>query len=323
MIRWTFAVVAFVSIMVLTGLYVFNQATAAGNLVTVPNIVGMPLSQAVLDLERQGLELGEPERVSSDKPEYEILAQRPPAGSVVRSGRKVSPTISVKDPEITPNLIGKTQEEAVQLAQAGGFQINPRPSRLPHPEARGMVIGQDPGPGAEAGPKPVISLLVSDGPGVEYFLMPDLVGRQATEVAGILKPLGITAEAVAIDSPDDPLGVVLAQTPAAGTWVQSGMKASYQVRAGAPEQSQAVTYSRVFTYQVPFSWSDRTVRLDFIDKKGARHTEEQVVRGGDPARLRLEFRYPDEATIEVYIDGKMVRSYYYKANNEPIVREVQ
>ncbi|MDX9975024.1 MAG: PASTA domain-containing protein [FCB group bacterium] len=323
MIRWSFAVAVFVGIMALTGFYVFNQATAAGNLVTVPNIVGMPLSQAVLDLERRGLALGEPERVSSDKPEYEILAQRPPAGSVVRSGRKVSPTISVKDPEITPNLIGKTQEEAVQLAAASGFQVNPRPSRLPNPQPLGTVIGQDPAPGAPSGEKPMISVLVSDGPAVEYFLMPDLVGRQLTEIAGVLTPLGLKGEEQAIDSPEQPLGVVLGQSPAAGTWVQAGMQVTYQVRASAPEQAQATLYSRRFTYQVPFSWSDRSVRLDFIDAKGARHTEERQIRGGDPARLSLDFRYPDEATIEVYIDGKLTRSYYYKANNEPIVREFQ
>lgn len=310
---------AFVALMALTGFYVFNRATAAGNHVTVPNIVDLPLAQAVLELQQRDLELGEPERVSSDKPEFQVLAQRPPAGSVVRSGRKVYPTISARDPQKVPNLLGKTQEEATQLAAAHGFDVNPRASRIPHSAPRDTVIGQDPAADLDVGEGKAITLLLSDGPQSELFLMPELVGRRASEVPRILEPLGVEGQLSPVDAPDQPFDVVLAQAPPAGTWVQAGMKVVYQVRTAAAEPAQPTVFSRRFTYQVPFSWSDRVVRLDFVDHKGARHTEERLIRGGDPARLSLDFRYPEEATVEVHIDGRKVKSYYYKGNNEPIV----
>lgn len=323
-IKWTFAAVAFMAIMAGTGLYVFNQATAAGNHVTVPNITNMPLAQAVLVLQERDLGLGEPERVSSKEPEYQVIAQRPPAGSVVRAGRKVYPTISVSDPHVVPNLVGVSIDGMTQEALASlthGFPINQRPARVPHDQPRGTVIAQDPPAGQKVSEPVAISLLVSEGASPELFLMPDLVGRRVEEVARLLKPLGVSAEASPIEAEEDqPYNVVLAQSPPAGTWVHEGMKVVYKVRAAAREQVAPTEYVRQFSYTEPFSWSDRTIRLDFVDKAGQARTVEYGVRGGEGKNFRFEMRYPDETTVNVYRDGKRVESYYYKGNNEPIKR---
>lgn len=315
--------------MVVAGYYVFNRAAAGGNYVTVPNIVGLPIEEAVLVLEEKGLDLGTIEKMASLETPGRVIAQRPADNSVVRAGRKVYPTVSMIRSQQVPNLVGKTLAEADELLRGYSVKLSPNPARIPNELPADTIVSQDPRAGdSKVGEGGVIHVLVSDGPSQNFLMMPDLVGRSADEVAAILTPLGLTATPQTIDAPDEPFGYVLDQTPAAGTWLLPNTEVVYSVRRAEQEKPKPQMYDREVLFEVPFSWSDRTVRFEFVPKDGKSETVEQVVKGGATYPLRVPFKSSvAEVTVNVYIvegnQSKKMKSYYFQGDSRPSVSVAQ
>ncbi len=311
--------------MALSGWYVFNKVAAGGNYVTVPNVVDQDIVSATLQLERHGLSLGEPEHMSSNKPRGTVIAQRPPAGSVVRSGRKVYPTVSGADPTAVPDLVGKSLREASDMAQTQGFLLAMNTARVPHSAPRDTILGQDPRPGEKADLSATeIHLLVSDGPAATLQLVPRLVGLRSREVRDALSPLGLKAKESSRPAPDQPFGVVLDQQPAEGTWLPAGGEVTYVVRAPDKVETAPTPQARNLEviYKPPFSWTDRTLRFEFVPERGPSDFREIVVKGGRVDDILVPFTsYVDRVTVNVYVDGRKLRSYYFEGDNPPVTTD--
>lgn len=314
-VRWSFALLLFMGVMACAGYYVFKATASSGDYVTVPDIVDLPFTEAARVLRSQGLELGEWEYLNSSKPKDQVIAQRPPAGSVVKAGRKVFPTISGQSLDKAPNLVGKSLAEVEDLARAQGFKVVL--SRIPTDKPADTVLSQDPLPGQKnVQGRNEIHILVSSGSS-QMLMVPDLVGRRLEQVASILAPLGLEARTQAIEAPDQPLGIVLAQDPAAGTYTQKGAQVTIRTRAAEAKAEPApteVTYNAELVYNdIPFSWSERTVRFDVIDASGRRMSKPWIIEGGDTKGLRLKFTYAGrDATVEVFLDDQLVKSIKYR-----------
>lgn len=305
----------FIAVMAFAGYYVFTEAASSGDYVTVPDIVDLPFTEAARVLRSQGLELGEWEYLNSSKPKDHVIAQRPPAGSVVKTGRKVFPTISGQSLEEAPNLVGKNLGEVEDLARTQGFKIVQ--SRIPTDKPSDTVLSQDPAPGQKNPQgRNEIHVLVSAGAS-QMLMMPDLVGRRIEQVPSLLSPLGVEAQTQAIDAPDQPMGIVLAQEPAAGTYLKKGDQITIRTRAAESrkeEDTSDVAQNAVLVYNdIPFSWSERTVRFDVIDVNGRRKSTPWVIEGGETKGLRLKFTYAGrDATVEVFLDDRVVKSIKYR-----------
>lgn len=323
------ATLFFLGVMAAAGYYVFNQAVAGGRYVTVPNIVDLPLVDAYTVLVEQGLELGEKHEVfDSAKPKNYVIAQRPQAGKVVRAGHKVHPTVSV-GPDLVkmPSLIGQTTSEAqAAVSRAGQFNPNPVVATMPHRASFDLVIGQDPPPGKAVPRGTVISLLVSSGSATGNLLMQDLTGMAWEEAQRVLTRSGLKPVCIRTDRPDAPFDVVVSQQPPAGTLVQRGDEVKFWVRTSA-EIADAYREVKI-AYTVPYSWFDREVRVDLVTPGSSPWTlfpQAKHYVDGKPPRfsggetLPLSFSFRDQVTVEIYLDGKKVQSYYYKGDAEPVV----
>jgi len=213
----------------LSGLVLFNLGMLAfvhsGTETKVPDLVGMELASARSALEAVGLQgVVTREENSLDIGDGRILKQRPTAGAVLRSGRKVWLTVSlgVKRGSV-PNLIGESSRQAAIALDRGGFAQG-NVARLHHPTVpRGSVIAQDPPFGAHAPEGARVDLLVSLGQAPRSFVMPDLVGRSASEAEGILRSNSIRVgdRTVLIDRTVLP-STVLEHEPAAGARIDAG-----------------------------------------------------------------------------------------------------
>ncbi|MCP4643168.1 MAG: PASTA domain-containing protein [bacterium] len=323
-IRWTLALVVFLAVMAGAGYYVFTRAVASGEYVTVPNISGLPMAEAAYMLSDVGLTVGPQVTKPSDHvPPYYVISQMPPAGKVVRQGRKVYPTVS-KGPDFrqAPVLVGKLLEPALDVIEANRFEKGSI-ARIVHEEPRDTVIAQDPPPGRDVAPEAKVHLLVSQGTQPLTVYMPDLSSLNAEEARRMLAPLGVTPLVIQrVDRADLPMDAVMAQTPEAGTLISRGQTVTYEIRS-----SQAVPGSwRKVEYTVPQSLEERSVRIDLLPKAGRRETRfpnpSDYVRGEPPkfpqgTTIRVPFPFEDEATIEVYLDETRVRSYYYRGNQPP------
>lgn len=136
--------------------------------VTVPYVIGMPLSQAAEVMERHGLKLRWVGEEFSDRyPAGTVVRTDPPPGQRIREGREVRAIISkgAKLVEV-PNVIGLTLEEARVELEAAGLSVSDKDivRRYDPTAPLGEVLDQSPKPGEKVGRGSEVSLVVSKGP---------------------------------------------------------------------------------------------------------------------------------------------------------------
>jgi serine/threonine-protein kinase len=90
---------------------------------TVPNVVGMSLSQATSALNAAGFKAN-PSYTDSTAPKDQVISQNPAPGSMEAKGTSVTVRVSNGPPEVTvPDVVGYTSQQAVQTLEAAGFQV--------------------------------------------------------------------------------------------------------------------------------------------------------------------------------------------------------
>jgi serine/threonine-protein kinase len=306
--------------------YVFSQAVAGGEHVVVPNIINLPYKEAAARLADAGLMPGETTPTRNDQvPELHVIYQRPEAGRTVRAGRKVAMSISTGPArEACPDFTGQSMAKVEQRLAKKRFRLG-AVARLPHRLPRHTVISQDPPPGLEILDDAEINFLVSDG-SASGAVMPNIVGMRESEARNLLAPLGVEAVRSEVERSDADFGRVLSQQPAPGAELYRGQQAHYVVRAGAPDEDPSGKSRAEFEYRIPPSVGEASVRVDFIDNAGNRESrrprdadEDGLFEGGDP--LPIGFNYEEEATVEVYLDGRKARTYYFQEGQEPVIRD--
>ncbi|MGN6241957.1 MAG: Stk1 family PASTA domain-containing Ser/Thr kinase [Cellulosimicrobium cellulans] len=140
--------------------------TSSG-LVALPELVGSQRQAAEQTINDLGLKPVVNE-VESDKPEGEVVAQRPNAGSVPQ-GSEVSIDVAIaraaETTNVPSNLVGMTLDQAKDAL--GGASLNPGTQQNQESDQwpAGVVIGSDPGGGTEVEVGTEVSLIVSTGPG--------------------------------------------------------------------------------------------------------------------------------------------------------------
>lgn len=326
-IQWSIAMVVFVLVMAGAGYYVFNYALSTGTPVTVPDIIDIPINEASLILAERGLEMGKQARVPhASIPKDHVIAQRPEAGRVVREGRKVYPTVSLGADVLTaPNLVRLRLDEAKRTITESRFRLL-SVARVPNDAPRDTVLAQDPSPGQGIENQGNISLLVSGGSETTTNFMPDVRGMNVQEMLRVLAPLRLTLVPREVDIEGAKPDTVLNQDPAPDTLVYPGQVVTYEVKATAGELLPSNQAHSTIRHVMPYDWYDKSVRVDQVDLDGSRKTVwEKDVQVDDVARrtyvagsaLRISVSYLGEATVEIYVDNRLVESYKVKDGQEP------
>jgi serine/threonine-protein kinase len=136
---------------------VLNQAPGAGmsvkrgrtvrvhvslgaQLVTVPDVRGMTLRQASLQLDNANLDLGRISRIYVGEGGQVVQATRPRSGSGTVAGKPVDLLVAVgegAEPFLMPNLVGRALEEVRELIETRGFRIG----RVTYRSKKGVYPG--------------------------------------------------------------------------------------------------------------------------------------------------------------------------------------
>ncbi len=320
--------------MAAAGYFVFIRAVAGGEYVTVPDITGKPVVEAYSVLYEKGLEVGkQTEILNKEVPKDYVIGQNPPAGKVVRAGRKVSPTISVgPDLEQAPNLIGQNFQDALnQLSQQGRFVLASQPASIPSDQPRGVIIGQDPPAGKRIPRGAELNVLVSGGAGAGSLMMRNLVGMPLEEAKTVLTRSGLVPVVIRVDRSDVPYDQILEQLTSPGSLVSQGDEIKLKVRTSAnvPDAWREV----IINYAVPQGLYDQEVRIDLINNEGVVWTlfpRSKHYVNGSPPRFNageritedgqpLRFSFKNQTTVNIYLNGRQVRSMFYEGNADPVV----
>ncbi len=323
--------------MAAAGYWVFSEAVAGGAYVPVPNVVGKELSAAKYDIELSQLDVGHERFVPNDEwPEYTIIGQRPQPGNMVREGRPVNLTIS-KSEEFTAieNYVGQLMNSVSPKIKASDFEIADI-VRIPHPtEALDVVLGQDPAYTGEPSTSDKVYLLVSDGMGSGELIMPDVMNQKIAQAVSSLNSRKISASPVVSNDLEGPEGIVLAQIPEAGTLLSENAKVELHYRrlegltrpVPTPESDLIEVTVK---YQLPHAWYDREVRIDVTGSDNIRKTvypqEQHYVNGVAPRHetgvsIIQPIFYKDSMVVEVFLDGRLARTYRYGSTGEPTIQD--
>jgi serine/threonine-protein kinase len=152
---------------------------------------GRTLDEAKAEIGRAQMALGAVTEAYSDTVAAgTVTAQEPAVGTPLRRASAVALTVSKgPQPVPVPQLVGKTQSEALAALRAAGLdpvvssdEVNDR--SVP----KGSVAAQSPAAGAALTKGGKVTLTISKGP--KLVKVPNYVGKQADQAADALKKLG-------------------------------------------------------------------------------------------------------------------------------------
>jgi hypothetical protein len=132
---------------------------------TVPNVVGMPQSEAQSAITTAGLSVGTVSNAYSGTVSAgSVISQSPLPGSTVGMGSAVNIVVS-KGPSVSvPNLVGMTQTAAQSAIASANLVVGTVTSSYSELVAAGDVISQSPVSGSTVGIGSAVNIMVSQGP---------------------------------------------------------------------------------------------------------------------------------------------------------------
>lgn len=219
-----------------------------GREVIVPKVVGM----SPLEAERLGAASGlqvvvEREFYSADIPEGKIMTQMPAPGAKVRRGWSIRVARSLGPQRVAiPDVTGQSERAAELNIRRRGLALG-SVAQASLPDAQpDQVVSQNPPANASGIAAPKINLLVSTGPMLPTFVMPNLTGQPLGSATLALQDAGMRVGKVSVlpaptagDQPQtapvapsepNPASMIVTQTPPPGQKIAAGSTVNFEVR---------------------------------------------------------------------------------------------
>lgn len=207
------------------------RLTIHGRQENMPNLVGTSLEAAQRVTSGLGLELKVEDKLYS--PQYaasQIAQQMPPPGTRLKIGQHVHVLVSLgPSPVSVPNLVGASVRAARITAIQRGLTVGDV-AVVPWAGEADQVVAQDPPPATAEVRSPAVNLLVSGGEAPPAYLCPRFIGQPLTEVRRVVEKNGFKVDQVTpVVTDGGSKGIILTQTPPAGSKIGSDAVFSFQV----------------------------------------------------------------------------------------------
>jgi beta-lactam-binding protein with PASTA domain len=182
--------------------FILNSYTRHGESLTVPDIRGLKIEDAIHVLEQKKLRyIISDSLYFDDKPKLSILEQNPAPQSKVKEGRFVYITInSNKAPQVNlPNLLDVSLRQAEAMLASTGLKVGKfiyKPDIAKDVVLDMQYLGSSIQPGVKIGKGTAVDLVLGDGLGGESIDMPDLTGLTLEEANNLLQSSSLTLGSV-------------------------------------------------------------------------------------------------------------------------------
>jgi serine/threonine-protein kinase len=208
----------------ITGSGVITLDVSSGPLpITEPDVVGLDLQTATQTLQRAGFTVGPPQQQQAAYvPTGLVVSTTPPPGSQAHNGDTVSVVVSApKGTVAVPDVAGDTQLAAAGVLVRAGFPVKVDRRVASATVPAGDVVSTDPPAGTNLLQGTYVGFVLSLGP--NPVRVPSVTYDSQSRAQSALQAAGlavtIATQAVSSSSRD---GVVLSESPAAGTLVPAG-----------------------------------------------------------------------------------------------------
>ncbi len=192
-----------VVVLMLTGVsLVLNRTTRHGEALTVPDITGLSIDDAISILDAKHLKFMITDSLFfEDKPKNSVLDQNPSPQSKVKEGRVIYLTLNSTNAPLVnmPNLIDVSLRQAQVMLQSIGL----KPGRLIYkPDiAQNVVLQQlynntDISAGDKIAKGSIVDLVLGDGLGQGDVSLPDLTGLTLDEARNLLSSSSLNTGSV-------------------------------------------------------------------------------------------------------------------------------
>jgi eukaryotic-like serine/threonine-protein kinase len=191
---------------------------------TVPQVVGLQVSEAVNILEADGFEpLISDTSYGLQVPVGAVFFQKPDAGAVVKEGRTVYLFVSGGVSTITvPQLKGKSILDAKFALERLGLKLG-RVERIPSSHPEDMIFDQQYAEGTLLKQGEFVGVTISVGRGGGSIIVPDLIGKSLTEARKILADSSLIIGKINYQPSSTLLpNTILDQYPSSGNSLNSG-----------------------------------------------------------------------------------------------------
>jgi len=167
---WISALLA-IAVLALAGFFLSKfiggpgPSISPGAQVAVPNLLGKTFEEARQAASQVGLNVQTAGFAQSSAAPNTVIRQDPPEGSLVTTGSTVSLTIaSGPETTIVPDIVHKTETEALNLIAQAGLAIGTRTEAFDAIVPQGSIVSQAPGAGQAVARSTPVDYVVSKGP---------------------------------------------------------------------------------------------------------------------------------------------------------------
>lgn len=308
-----FLIAGFIIVIFITA-YVTMVIFIKGEEVKVPSVVGIKLEQASEVCSSSGLILKEKNRRFDDVvPEDHIIDQEPSADDFVKKGRRVLVLVS-KGSKMTsvPDFYLQPLTRVNVVTANSGLVVGNVAKAYSDYIPANKIISQNPTPQQLVKKGTIVSLLVSKGGSVSYYLMPDLVGKKINSAKKILSRIGIEKVKLHLKK-NDKLNneIVLAQKPVENSIVNSEIDVEIEVNdrslgivEDAPSEVSNLHYIQLY-FDVPENGNImKRVKIILIDNDARTEVFNEMRESG--TRVETFIRASGNAKIEIYVNENLV-----------------
>jgi len=226
----------------LGGAWIAFQRSIVGRSVTVPDLTGKPILEAIRIAHDAGLRVEEQvgrARYDDHISRNNVLLQIPDSGSLAKPSQSVRVVLSLGPREVKiPDLTGlapraaalKLAQESLQLGAASWYR---------QADLRTGIVAQNPEPEAAGVKNAAVDVLTNRGVPETRYVMPDLVGRDAEQIRARLGTYGLQVGSARYEAYEGIApNTVLKQFPPAGYPISNREVVSLTV-SRAPEPPAA------------------------------------------------------------------------------------
>lgn len=191
--------------------------------VSVPSVIGLPLSEAKQQLEGDdyGLQVKTKKReTSSDEPNT-VLDQDPPRGEEVEKGTTITLTIAVEEKKSTvPDVRNQSCDAAKAQMEANGLVGNCTEVDTQDPNQVGKVISTDPAIGQSIDQGSTVNIQIGKAAQPQQVPVPTLTQQTLKDAKKAIQDAGLTVGS--INGSQDDNAIVVGQDPQPNTQVDRG-----------------------------------------------------------------------------------------------------
>ena len=276
-----FVAFLFVVAAIVGGYFLYDQIQnqlSGSKTVSVEKYTGLREILAVRKIRDIGLKANPVRQPNRDVPETYVFAQTPKPGERTQKGNFVTIYVSAGPPQTTvPSVVGEQLDKALSDLQEAN--LKGKTVRVDSDKPEGEVISQTPRAGASVDEESRVTLRVSNGP--RPVGVPSVIGFTFESAQSTLLARGFAVFRKDVES-EEPRGIVVDQSPAAGTFQAPKTTITLSVSKG-PTTSTVPTVTSLAQADAVEQLKASGFRVRIVSQPVTDPNQDGIVQTQDPA----------------------------------------